>query len=140
MINLIIDAGNGKNRMIRLRFLSNIVINSILSLISELVLPPLRPELLGRHPCVLLEVATEEGLVGEAVFVGDFLERKIGGLQGDFELQHQVVVDDLLGGGGTHLLGDGGQVAGGDAELVGVEGDVALGGAIGIDQNHEFLE
>ena len=89
---------------------------------------------------MLLEVAAEERLVGEVVFLGYFFHGEGGGLQGHLQFQHQHFVDDVFGRVLPHLLRDGREVTGGDAEPLGIEAHVALRGAVGVRQVDELLE
>lgn len=73
-----------------------------------------------------LEEAGEGGGVGEAEAVGNMGDGKGGCLQqpGGFHQQHLV---DVVGDGApTHLTDDAREIGGGDAELGGIEGDVAM--------------
>jgi hypothetical protein len=56
---------------------------------------------------MLLEVASEERLVGKAVSVGYFLQRQFGRLQRYFQFQNQVPVNDALGCLSSYLPGNG---------------------------------
>ena len=89
---------------------------------------------------MLLEVAAEERLVGEAVSVGYFLQRQFGRLQGYFQFQNQVPVNDGLGCLSSYLPGNGGKVAGRYTKLLGIECHVVLRTAIRMYEVHELLE
>ena len=87
-----------------------------------------------------LEVAAEERLVGETELVGDFLDAEVGRLQQGFALQNDVAVDMALGGLSADALDNARQVARGDAEFGGIEGDFPLGGAVLEDELDEAFE
>jgi len=89
---------------------------------------------------VALEVAAEERLVGEAELVGDFLDAEVGRLQQGFALQNDVAVDVALGGLSADALDNARQVARGDAEFGGIEGDFPLGGAVLENELDEAFE
>ena len=101
---------------------------------------PLIPILLRRHAHIELEVFAKEGLGGEVELYGDFFDAHVGGFE---ELAR--FVDDhahypLQGRHARFLFDDGGEVAGGEALLLGIEGDVALVVEMGEEEDDEVLE
>lgn len=69
----------------------------------------------------MLEVSAQVGLVGEVEAIGNLLYGEGGGVKGDFQFQNHIIVNPLLGRA-AHGLPDGlAEVAGGDAEFVGIE-------------------
>ena len=79
---------------------------------------------------MLLEVAGEEGLVGEPQFEGDFLHGLVCRAEQHLDFLDATGVDVLFGRVPRQVLDDGGEVARGDAELVGIELYVAMGAAM----------
>ena len=79
---------------------------------------------------MLLEVAAEEGLVGEVHAVGDLLDVEPTVLELVLDLRDRMAVDDRLGALSSHGEGDVGEVAWGDVECLSIEGHLSLRGAI----------
>ena len=79
---------------------------------------------------MLLEVAAEEGLVGEVHAVGDLLDVEPAVLELVLDLRDRMAVDDRLGALSPYGEGDVGEVAWGDVECLGIEGHLSLRGAI----------
>ena len=79
---------------------------------------------------MLLEVAAEEGLVGEVHAVGDLLDVEPTVLELVLDLRDRMAVDDRLGALSSHGEGDVGEVAWGDVECLGIEGHLSLRSAI----------
>lgn len=89
---------------------------------------------------MLLEVAGEEGLVGEPQFEGDFLHGLVRRAEQHLDFLDATGVDVLFGRVSRQVLDDGGEVARGDAELVGIELHVAMGAAMLEDKGDELLQ
>ena len=93
-----------------------------------------------RHPRVLLEVAAEERLVGKVQPKGNLLHGEVGGAQQHLDFLDTAGVDDFLGRAAGQVLRYRREIAGGDAELVGIELHVAPGAAVPEHQVDEFLQ
>ena len=93
-----------------------------------------------RYARVFLEVASEKGLVGEVEAVGDFLDAESGRFQHGFDFEDDMAVDEAFGGAARDAVDDGGEVAGRDAEAVGIESHLALLGAMLVDELDILLE
>ena len=89
---------------------------------------------------MLLEIATEERLVGKVHPVGDFLDVEMAVFELVLDLHDRMAVDDRLGALAAHGQGDVGEVARGDVERLRVEGDLPLGGAMAQYELQELLE
>ena len=81
---------------------------------------PRGPVFRRRHPRVLLEVAAEEGLVREVQAEGNLLHGEVRGAQQHLDFLDAAGVYQFLGRVARQVLEDGGEVAGGDAQLVGI--------------------
>ena len=79
---------------------------------------------------MLLEVAAEEGLVGEVHAVGDLLDVEPAVLELVLDLRDRMAVDDRLGALSAYGEDDVGEVARGDVECFGIEGHLSLRSAI----------
>ena len=93
-----------------------------------------------RQARMLLEVAGEEGLVGEPQFEGDFLHRFMGRAEQHLDFLDAAGVNEFFGRMSRQVLDDGGEVARGDAELVGIELHFAMGAAMLEDKGDELLQ
>ncbi len=72
--------------------------------------------------------------------VGDLLHREVRRLQHHLDLEHHGPVDELLGRAVRDVAHDGRQIACRDAEPVGIEGHLALAGAMFVHQRHKAVE
>ena len=79
---------------------------------------------------MLLEVATEEGLVGEVHTVGDLLDVETAVLELVVDFHDGMAINDRLGALSTYGEDDVGEVARGDVERLGIEGHLSLRSAI----------
>ena len=84
----------------------------------------------GGKPSVLLEVATEEGLIGEVHPVGDLLYIQSTVFELMLDLCDRMMVDDRLGTLAAHALGDVREVAWGNVQCLGIEGYLPFCGAM----------
>lgn len=89
---------------------------------------------------MFLEITPEERLIRKLQAVCYFLDTQIGGFQHYFYLQNDVHVDDVFGVFACHLLYDSGKVAGRDKQFVCIKANLALGGAMFVDQCDETFE
>ena len=89
---------------------------------------------------MLLEVFSEEGLVGEMEFLGNLEYRQVGRLEQGFGFEYDVVVDPLAGRFSRQLLDYVRQVLRRQAELVGVERYAPLLLIVLADRAYEQLE
>lgn len=94
----------------------------------------------GRYPGMLLEITSEEGLIGEAKLIGYFLDAQIGGLQQGLYLEDNMTVYDIFGCDARYILHYGGKIARGDEQFGCIKGYFPLGGAIAVYQLDETLE
>ena len=93
-----------------------------------------------RQARMLLEVAGEEGLVGEPQFEGDFLHRFMGRAEQHLDFLDATGVNEFFWRMSRQVLDDGGEIARRDAELVGIELHFAMGAAMLEDKGDELLQ
>lgn len=93
-----------------------------------------------RQARMLLEVAGEEGLVGEPQFEGDFLHRFMGRAEQHLDFLDATGVNEFFWRMSRQVLDDGGEIARRDAELVGIELHFAMGTAMLEDKGDELLQ
>ena len=89
---------------------------------------------------MLLEVSSEERLVGKIIPVGYFFQWEIGGLQSDFDFQCEEFIDDFFSGNLTYLFSNGRKVACRNTKLLGIKGYIPLCGTVGVYQVNELFE
>ena len=93
-----------------------------------------------RQARMLLEIAGEEGLVGELEFEGDFLHSLVRCAEQHLDFLDATGVNVFFGRVSRQVLDDGGKVARCDAELVGIELHFSMGAAMLEDKGDELLQ
>ena len=96
--------------------------------------------LLRRHTRHPFEELAEERRVGEVQLVGYLIGEQVAVLQQYFGFEDDGLVDPLHDGASADVADDGTQVAGRQAEAVGVEGSGTLRFAVLVDQRDESAE
>ena len=100
-------------------------------------LPPIGS---GAQAGLQLEIFAEGGLGGEVEAIGDLLHAEVGVAEQDFRLGDDILVDPLADTLAAIGLDHAGEVVGGQAEGVGIELGLMLGGVIDLEQRHELIE
>ncbi len=94
----------------------------------------------GRQARDALEVASEETLAGEVVFHTDRLDVALVAVERLLDGEDDVLVDGLGSGEPRELVHDGGQVFGGDVQLIGIVLHGAFLPVLLVEQVEELLE